>query len=138
MYKKAQSQIITTVLIILLVLAAVIIVWQVVQSTVQSGAAEAGSQADCLGLNLIVTGAAADATAGMVTVRREIGSNKVATVTGSIYIDGADSTTDFTAIGELESTASIDVGALTAGELVQVSVEMDGAKCPLVGNKVAA
>ena len=53
-YKKAQSEIITTVLIILLVLAAIVIVWQVVNSVISSGSCDINSGSACIGIESTV------------------------------------------------------------------------------------
>jgi len=71
--KKAQGEIITTVLIILLVLAAIVIVWQVIRGTVEKGAEEVESQAECIGLNIDITNIVAATNTvtpdGSVTIR---------------------------------------------------------------------
>lgn len=74
MNKKAQAQIITTVLIILLVLAAIVIVWQVVQSTIESGAETIEGTAACIGIDLEIV--SANSTANSVTVTRLSGGDK--------------------------------------------------------------
>jgi flagellin-like protein len=65
-FKKAQSEIITTVLIILLVLAAIVIVWQVVQGTVNKGAEQVEAQSSCIGLSISLVDAGG---AGVVTLK---------------------------------------------------------------------
>ena len=82
--KRGQSEIITTVLIILLVLAAIVIVWQVVKNTVTSGTEQVTTQADCMGLNLVVVGA----NSTTVAVRRDPGANKQASVDAILFVNG--------------------------------------------------
>ena len=66
-YKKAQSEIITTVLIILLVLAAIVIVWQVVNSVIKSGSTDITSGTNCIGQYFTVLSAFNGTTHGYCT-----------------------------------------------------------------------
>tara|TARA_Y100000034_G_C6888197_1_gene408129 strand:- start:73 stop:501 length:429 start_codon:yes stop_codon:yes gene_type:complete len=101
MYKKAQSQIITTVLIILLVLAGIVIVWQVVNSTVQSGADQIEAQSGCLGFEMGITNVTA--TTDTVTLRpnKDIAGYRVY-VDGSLVVDAG--STAVTSHGTTTST----------------------------------
>ena len=62
--KKAQAGVITVIIIILLVLAAIVIVWQVVQSSVSSGATQSQAAANCVGMNLAITSVTPTAASG--------------------------------------------------------------------------
>jgi hypothetical protein len=90
MNKRAQSQIITTVLIILLVLAAIVIVWQVVQSTIESGAGTIEGTASCIGIDLEIL--STDATANTINVRRASGGDMNAVANVRFIVNGATAT----------------------------------------------
>ena len=125
---KAQSEIITTVLIILLVLAAIVIVWQVVRSTVTTGANQITGGTDCITLGFEITKATAGESA--VTVKRTAGAGDLAKL--KVIVGGAirNDTADATSLDELESMVVVlDGVALAQGDLVEV-----GAVLGTVGN----
>jgi len=123
MNKKAQSQIITTVLIILLVLAAIVIVWQVVRSTVETGAGSIGGATECVTVDLDVTAVTADS----VTVQRKAGGI-VGNVTVSVVVAGELQTDTGTGLLALESeTIDFNLGTtLSTGEKVEVAAILPG------------
>jgi len=127
--KHAQAQIITTVLIILLVLAAIVIVWQVVQSTIESGADPIEGTASCIGIDLeIVSISLANGSNDEVEVRRLSGGdmNAVADVR---FIVGGSSIASSDVLGPAESdlepleskTYEIAEGTISSGEKVEVA-----------------
>lgn len=127
--KKAQSQIITTVLIILLVLAAIVIVWQVVNTTVRSGAEEAASQASCFGLNLVIL--KAENSTSNVIVRRDTGASSEEVKDLILFVNGENKGNLSISLSELESANSTAV-AFNLGDKIQVAAELEsGALCPL-------
>ena len=136
--KRGQSEIITTVLIILLVLAAIVIVWQVVKSTVTSGAEQIGTQSDCMGLNLVVVGA----NSTTVTVRRDPGADKQASVDAILFVNGANKGIVAAGLAELGSytnttvtSAGIPIGG---GANIQLAGKLSGGTlCSLGPVKVA-
>ena len=130
MYKKAQSQIITTVLIILLVLAAIVIVWQVVNSTIKDGADQVEKQSTCLGISMEVTAVDQDT----VVVKR-IGGESL-TGTSVVYIEGRSTATypGSKAFGEPMDSERIDTALKTGGVEVEVALKLeDGTVCPISG-----
>ena len=129
MSKKAQSQIITTVLIILLVLAAIVIVWQVVNTTVRSGAEQVETQSACLGINLIIV----NANTTDVIVRRDPGAPDQTNVDALIYVNGqAADTNEVSDLDELESGIVTLTTVITAGDEVQVAPKLSsGTLCGL-------
>ena len=122
--KRGQSEIITTVLIILLVLAAIVIVWQVVKSTVTSGAEQIGTQSDCMGLNLVVVGA----NSTTVTVRRDPGADKQASVDAILFVNGANKGIVATGIAELGSYTNTTIPAevISSGANIQLAGKLSG------------
>ena len=134
--KRGQSEIITTVLIILLVLAAIVIVWQVVKSTVTSGAEQIGTQSDCMGLNLVVVGA----NSTTVTVRRDPGADKQASVDAILFVNGANKGIVATGIAELGSYTNTTIPAevISSGANIQLAGKLSGGTlCSLGPVKVA-
>jgi flagellin-like protein len=129
--KKAQSEIITTVLIILLVLAAIIIVWQVVNSTLNKGAAQIQSQSSCIGLTMSVV--SAHSATKIVTVRRDPGG-PTTNAQSVVFVNGAQATPLGAAAGLAQlSTEPITLtSGLNTGDMVQVGAKLpDGTACPL-------
>ncbi len=130
--KRSQGEVITTVLIILLVLAAIVIVWQVVQSTVKSGAEQVEKQSSCIGISMDVT--AVDYNT--ITIKR-IGGRTL-TGTNVVYIEGGNSTTNsgLTAGYFNEPMTSINVDTINVlGNLdVEVGLKLsDVTVCPVSG-----
>ena len=128
--KRGQSEIITTVLIILLVLAAIVIVWQVVRSTVTSGTNQIATQADCMGINLVVV--KANQTA--VSIRRDPGADKQATIEAILFVNGINRGTVATGLKELDSqvNSSISGGTINTGSDVQLAGKLtSGTLCSL-------
>ena len=118
--KKGQSEIITTVLIILLVLAAIVIVWQVVRSTVSTGANQISGGTDCITMGFEIT--KADVGADNVTVKRIAGAGDLSklklVVDGLIKNDGADASS----LKELESMkVYLSSGALATTNKIEVA-----------------
>lgn len=101
--KKAQSQIITTVLIILLVLAAIVIVWQVVNTTVASGAKSIQDVDHCFNINLEIDSLTANTEStkkdGSLSVKRTPGSGDLKRI--AIVVDGTRTDVDGTDLVEL-------------------------------------
>jgi flagellin-like protein len=118
--KKAQSEIITTVLIILLVLAAIVIVWQVVRSTVTTGANQITGGTDCITLGFEITKAASGAN--NITVKRIAGAGDLASL--KLIVNGIINSTTATTMNELESTTLLLSGTaptLKTGDKVEVA-----------------
>jgi len=125
--KKGQSEIITTVLIILLVLAAIVIVWQVVRSTVTTGANQISGGTDCITLGFEIT--RADAGSNNVTVKRIAGEGDLNKL--KVLVNGAvrNDTADATGLDELE-TMKITTGTpiLATGDTVEVAAVLKNGK----------
>jgi len=102
--KKGQSEIITTVLIILLVLAAIVIVWQVVRSTVTTGANQITGGTDCITLNLEIKDATINSSGTYFKVKRNAGAGNLDKIV--VIIGGVAQATEITAstLDELETT----------------------------------
>ena len=141
MNKKAQAQIITTVLIILLVLAAIVIVWQVVQSTIESGAETIEGTAACIGIDLEIV--SANYTSNEVIVTRLSGGGKDAVGNIRVLVGGS-ATTSITAptpgtnLEPLETkTWTAVTPALASGDKVEVAAvlsDTDGTICNIMDN----
>ncbi len=113
--KRGQSEIITTVLIILLVLAAVVIVWQVVKSTVQTGAGQVSGGSDCMTLSLDITKATNQTTNNLV-LKRNTGTGKLLGI--RIYLDGININEDKSVTSnQLESSTYTISNALINGNV---------------------
>jgi len=142
MNKKAQAQIITTVLIILLVLAAIVIVWQVVQSTIESGAETIEGTAACIGIDLEVV--SADATTDEVTVTRLSGGDTGAVGDIRFLVAGsAVSPTNPVSGSDLEplETKTWTGFTLAVGDKVEVAAilsDADATICNIMDNTLAA
>jgi len=145
MNKKAQAQIITTVLIILLVLAAIVIVWQVVQSTIESGAETIEGTAACIGIDLEIV--SADITLNETTVTRLSGgdTNAVGDVRFLVAGSAIDSTniTEPTTGTDLEplETKTWTGFTLTTGDKVEVAAilsDADSTICNIMDNALVA
>ncbi len=119
--KRGQSEIITTVLIILLVLAAIVIVWQVVRSTVTTGANQITGGTDCITLGFEIT--KADIGDNNVIVKRTAGSGDLGKLI--LIVNGVtNSTTDSAGLKELESKQlSLDpaTSTLKADDKIEVA-----------------
>ncbi len=119
--KRAQSEIITTVLIILLVLAAIVIVWQVVRSTVTTGADQITGGTDCITLGFEIT--RADVGANNITVKRIAGLGDLDKI--KLILNGVTNETDDSAsLGELESkkiTLVPSASTLKAGDKIEIA-----------------
>ncbi len=142
MNKKAQAQIITTVLIILLVLAAIVIVWQVVQSTIESGAETIEGTAACIGIDLEIV--LANFTSGEVTVTRLSGGDKDSVGDIRFLVAGSAVTpTSAPATGsDLEplETKTWSGFTLDTGDKVEVAAilsDTDGTICNVMDNALA-
>lgn len=144
--KRSQSQIITTILIILLVLAAIVIVWQVVQSTIESGAETIEGTAACIGIDLKIV--SAYATGNNVTVTRMSGGNMNAVanvkflVAGSSIADTAVSVALPATTKNLEPLETKTYTGVTSsvGEKVEVAAilsDTDGTICNVMDNALA-
>ncbi len=141
MIKKAQSQIITTILIILLVLAAIVIVWQVVQSTIESGAETIEGTAACIGLDLkIVSASAAD---NNVTITRMSGGSMNAVADVKFLVAGTSliGTTSSTGtdLEPLETKTYTGV-TCSVGEKIEVAAilsDADGTICNIMDSTLA-
>jgi len=121
--KRSQSEIITTVLIILLVLAAIVIVWQVVRSTVTTGANQITGGTDCITISLDMQDVVANATGTFFKIKRNAGSgnlDKIVTV-----IDGSAQSIEIDASGldELETLSTKYIGA-TALNKVEIAAKL--------------
>lgn len=127
--KKAQSQIITTVLIILLVLAAIVIVWQVVNSTVRSGAEQLESQSACLGLNLVVV-SAVDSN-DTVTIRRDPGAGDQTGVGAILFVNGVNQGNLGISLNELDSDSATSTNFVSGNDIQIAGVLSGGTLCPL-------
>ena len=137
MYKKAQSQIITTVLIILLVLAGVVIVWQVVRGTIGEGTENIGSAVDCLKVQLEITKAEVGVNA--IEIKRAVGGDALSGV--NILVNGTLQTGAGTSspISALE-TKTYGLGdALNSGDKVEIAaILVDGTVCDIASSRTAA
>ena len=99
--KRSQSEIITTVLIILLVLAAIVIVWQVVKTTVSTGAGQVSGGTDCMTVSLDITKVTNVSTDNLI-LKRNSGAGKLLGV--RLYLDGVSINEDIEIpLKELES-----------------------------------
>lgn len=141
MIKKAQAQIITTILIILLVLAAIVIVWQVVQSTIESGAETIEGTAACIGIDLEIV--LANSTSNETRVTRMSGGamNAVADIrflVAGTSLTGTTSSTG-TELEPLETKTYTGVISST-GDKVEVAAilsDTDGTICNIMDNALA-
>ncbi len=104
--KRSQSEIITTVLIILLVLAAVVIVWQVVKSTVQSGADEIKGGSDCVTISLELQDVAVSGSNTDFTIKRNSGGGDLSKII--IIHDGVVNAT------EIDASSLKELGSITS------------------------
>jgi flagellin-like protein len=127
-YKKAQSEIITTVLIILLVLAAVVIVWQVVQGTLNRTSTQVTQQGSCMGISI----EAVKASGTTVTITRRAGAADSKVIGFSIIVDGAIATVTYPgtpadgSLKEFETKPYTLATALTVGQKVEIAPILDG------------
>lgn len=141
MDKKAQSQIITTILIILLVLAAIVIVWQVVQSTIESGAETIEGTAACIGIDLKIV--SAYAAGDNATVTRMSGGSMNAVANVKFLVAGLALTSTTSPSGtDLEPLETKTyTGVISAvGEKVEVAAilsDTDGTICNIMDNALA-
>ena len=139
--KRSQSQIITTILIILLVLAAIVIVWQVVQSTIESGAETIEGTAACIGIDLKIV--LANATVNEVAVTRMSGGAMNAVADVRFLVAGASLTGTTSATGtDLEPLETKTYTRVTSsvGEKVEVAAilsDTDGTICNIMDNALA-
>lgn len=119
--KKGQSEIITTVLIILLVLAAIVIVWQVVRSTVTTGANQITGGTDCITLGFKITGVEKGAAPSNVTVKRTAGSGDLSKL--KFIINGSSKNeSDASTLGETESRKFVLIGVqLQTNDVIEVA-----------------
>jgi flagellin-like protein len=120
--KRAQSEIITTVLIILLVLAAIVIVWQVVRSTVTTGASQITGGTDCITLGFQIT--RADIGSNNITIKRIAGVGDLDKI--KLILNGVTNSTDNNAasLSELESKQlflSPLASTLKAGDEIEIA-----------------
>jgi len=124
--KRSQSEIITTVLIILLVLAAIVIVWQVVRSTVTTGAGQISGGTDCITLGFEIT--RADKSADNITVKRVAGAGDLGKL--KVLVNGAikNDTADASGLRELETMKISGTGTLAAGDKVEVAAILKNGK----------
>lgn len=124
--KKGQSEIITTVLIILLVLAAIVIVWQVVRSTVTTGANQISGGTDCITLGFEIT--RANIGASNITVKRVAGEGDLDKL--KVLVNGAvrNDTADATGLDELETMKVTTGTALAAGDVIEVAAVLKNGK----------
>ena len=125
--KHSQSQIITTVLIILLVLAAIVIVWQVVQSTIESGAETIEKTSACMGMGLEIVNA--DASANTVIVTRKSGGATDAVAGVRFLVEGSAETSNDPASGPdlepLETKTYTGVSITAAGDKIEVAATLN-------------
>ena len=139
--KRSQSQIITTILIILLVLAAIVIVWQVVQSTIESGAKTIEGTAACIGIDLKIV--KADATGDNATITRMSGGDMNAVADVKFLVAGLALTSTTSASGtDLEPLETKTyTGVISAvGDKVEVATilsDVDGTICNVMDNTLA-
>jgi len=125
--KRAQSEIITTVLIILLVLAAIVIVWQVVRSTVTTGANQITGGTDCITLGFDIS--RADASANNVTIKRTAGAGDLGKL--KLLVSGVtkNDTADASNLKELESMkVMLSSGTLGTNDKVEVAAILKNGK----------
>ena len=123
--KRAQSEIITTVLIILLVLAAIVIVWQVVRSTVTTGAGQISGGTDCITLGFDIINATSGQTS--ITVKRVAGTGELGQL--KVLVKGVTmNTIDASMLKELESMKISGVGTLAGGDKVEVGAILKNGK----------
>jgi len=115
--KRSQSEIITTVLIILLVLAAIVIVWQVVRSTVTTGADQITGGTDCITLDLELVDVTISAVDTKFKVKRGAGVGDLDKIV--VIIDGTLQTAEITAntLKELETTSEQTYNVVAAKEI---------------------
>ncbi len=141
MIKKAQSQIITTILIILLVLAAIVIVWQVVQSTIESGAETIEGTAACIGIDLKIV--LANSTVNEASVTRMSGGAINAVADVRFLVAGASlSSTASTSGTDLEPLETKIYTGVTSsvGDKVEVAAilsDTGGTICNIMDNALA-
>jgi flagellin-like protein len=133
--KKGQSEIITTVLIILLVLAAIVIVWQVVRSTVTTGANQISGGTDCITLGFDIT--RADVGSNNVTVKRIAGSGDLGKL--KLVVDGVikNDTADASNLKELESMkVYLSSGTLATTNKAEIAAVLKNGKgCDVAASK---
>ena len=138
--KKAQSELITTVLIILLVLAAVVIVWQVVRSTVTTGAGQIEGGLDCVTLAFEIIGDPKEGE-GSVLIKRNPGEGDLQKLKVLVAGDLAKGNLSVSATG-LEPLETINVtlnqpiNATDVGKYVEVAAVLSGDKvCEISASK---
>lgn len=125
--KRAQSEIITTVLIILLVLAAIVIVWQVVRSTVTTGANQITGGTDCITLGFEITGVqeGTATSGGNVTVKRTAGAGDLDKI--KLIVNGIVNNTQTVDVDELESVTLTLIPAesiLKTGDKIEIAAQL--------------
>lgn len=123
--KKAQGEVITTVLIILLVLAAIVIVWQVVQSTVKSGAEQIEKQTDCIGINLDIE-KATNETANNTIVRRNVGGPEKIKI--YVFREGQNKVLGTSDVGVLDKT-TLSINASPGNTIQAGAILTNGEYC---------
>jgi len=139
--KRSQSQIITTILIILLVLAAIVIVWQVVQSTIESGAETIEGTAACIGIDLKIV--LANSTSNEVSVTRMSGGAMNAVADVRFLVAGASLTGTSSATGtDLEPLETKTFTGVTSsvGDKVEVAAilsDTEGTICNVMDDALA-
>ena len=127
---KAHGGLIIIILIVLLILAVIVIVLQVVFSVTSGEKNPINNQANCMGLNIVVT-KATNASNFNVVVRRDPGTNLQNNVTVVVFLNGANNYTLTQTLKELDSNTSTLRG-LKFGDKLQVAAKLpDGTACPL-------
>jgi len=146
MDRKAQSEIITTVLIILLVLAAVVIVWQVVQSTIESGAKTIEGTSACIGIDLKIV--SANSTSDRIAITRLSGGDTNAVANIKFLVEGLSVTDSGISVLAPATTKSLEpletktyTGfTLTKGDKVEVAAifnDDEGTVCNIMDEALA-
>jgi len=133
--KRSQSEIITTVLLVLVALAAVAVIAVFIINQVRTNTASAESKANCMKVDFAITRAIANSsTDAMVTVQR-LDEGTIAVSNLSITVDGVSKNVTALVPTSL-STKDIKVGALTAGQKVELGVILaDGTACATKATK---
>jgi len=127
--KKAVSGVIVVVLMVLLVIAAVAIVWVVIRNLASEIQVAEGA-ADCLALDLEITGASFDSGTNTLTVdvQRVAGEGDVKElrfiVDGTALTIGDDDNVQIPDIGETKTSVIVDSG-LSAPQKVEVAAVIE-------------
>jgi len=122
--KRGQSEIITTVLIILLVLAAIVIVWQVVKSTVTTGADQIIGGTDCITLNLEMKDVVINATGTFFKVKRNAGEGDLDKIVVVIGGNVQPTEIDASSLKELETTTTQIYSNTDTSAKVEISAKL--------------